>query len=488
MKNSNEYIKLLSGDIIDDMLEQGFYRSGEKSVAKTSSKMFTYPLLVKFIKTTYEKSQADASLVATFLMENLEVFPDKNEADKFDATSLELWLEDYLTSKEVVFKYDQTVRKGSQIVDLERFYARLRIDAEQAGFVNKDGAIADHMILLRKDAEDRIQGEHRDKLSFSETLVEKGDKELRKFLLGLKGGSEERLNLDMDILKHFIWQIKRKLWKKPVKEHIMPVFVGATGAGKSYNLLKLLEPIEELTYQAPSMTMLNDEREAFLMQQYFCVIFDELSGADRVEINRLKQYITADKISYRILGKNMNCTGKQNSTFVATSNTAVKRAIIDPTSARRYWQVDCGHRDDVMPHWNSINQIDFEVIWRSVDEESDIFPIKGSFQEIGKIQTTEFRAQTILEQFCEDKGIAPFKEDKENIVFQVGMVDFYNDFKEWCEDLKRRLPLQKATFEEMKNLEYQMTRRNRGSVILFYAPKDYPDFEEALIGIDEYFQ
>ena len=258
MKNSNEYIKLLSGDIIDDMLEQGFYRSGEKSVAKTSSKMFTYPLLVKFIKTTYEKSQADASLVATFLMENLEVFPDKNEADKFDATSLELWLEDYLTSKEVVFKYDQTVRKGSQIVDLERFYARLRIDAEQAGFVNKDGAIADHMILLRKDAEDRIQGEHRDKLSFSETLVEKGDKELRKFLLGLKGGSEERLNLDMDILKHFIWQIKRKLWKKPVKEHIMPVFVGATGAGKSYNLLKLLEPIEELTYQAPSMTMLND--------------------------------------------------------------------------------------------------------------------------------------------------------------------------------------------------------------------------------------
>ena len=62
----------------------------------------------------------------------------------------------------------------------------------------------------------------------------------------------------MDILKHFIWQIKRKLWKKPVKEDIMPDFVGATGAGKSYNLLKLLEPIEELTYQAPSMTMLND--------------------------------------------------------------------------------------------------------------------------------------------------------------------------------------------------------------------------------------
>ena len=33
----------------------------------------------------------------------------------------------------------------------------LELTRNLAGFVNKDGAIADHMILLRKDSEDRIQ-------------------------------------------------------------------------------------------------------------------------------------------------------------------------------------------------------------------------------------------------------------------------------------------------------------------------------------------
>ena len=62
------------------------------------------------------------------------------------------------------------IGRDPRLVDLERLYARLRIDAEQAGFVNKDGAIADHMIILRKDAEDRIQGEHRDNFGQSQEL------------------------------------------------------------------------------------------------------------------------------------------------------------------------------------------------------------------------------------------------------------------------------------------------------------------------------
>ena len=47
------------------------------------------------------------------------------------------------------------------------------------------------------------------------------------------------------VLKHFIWQVKQKLLRRPVKHHLMPVvFSPEQGSGKTTFVQKFLGPLQ----------------------------------------------------------------------------------------------------------------------------------------------------------------------------------------------------------------------------------------------------
>ena len=98
-----------------------------------------------------------------------------------------------------------------------------------------------------------------------------------------------RSHLDVAILKHFIWQTKRKMFKKEVKYHTMPVYVGRSNSGKSYHIRNhLLQPISEIVYFDGDFKKLVDSREAFNLCTNYVYFMDEMSKADHADVESIK--------------------------------------------------------------------------------------------------------------------------------------------------------------------------------------------------------
>ena len=64
--------------------------------------------------------------------------------------------------------------------------------------------------------------------------------EVRKFVKALKG---EEAELDITVVAHWLWQIKRKMRGLDPSYHIMPIFYGKQKGGKTVALNKLIAPI-----------------------------------------------------------------------------------------------------------------------------------------------------------------------------------------------------------------------------------------------------
>jgi len=251
------------------------------------------------------------------------------------------------------------------------------------------------------------------------------------FLQVLTGEIRE---LDKAIFKHFIWQVKRKLHGLPVVWHIMPILVGKTGGGKSYVLAQILKVIEDLTIQK-DFKALDDEREVSLLSKYFVVAFEELAGADKVSVESVKRFITADRVSYRKLGTHLQITSSNKATFIGTSNNDVMDAIHDPTSARRYFQIDCvvikENKYDIV---NNLNYLD---MWKEIDETKDS-PIMPHLKAVFDAQEG-IRAKSSLEEWLQ------FRVESSDDA-RMSADDAYTDYVEWMDKQGRRKKLGMSKF------------------------------------------
>jgi hypothetical protein len=228
--------------------------------------------------------------------------------------------------------------------------------------------------------------------------------------------------LDVAVMTHFVWQMKRKLFGMEVEWHMMPILQGKTGGGKTRAIEKLLAPLNEISFKAQSLTVLEDPREAHIFGKFYVVFFDEMGKAEKVDIAALKNKITSEEISYRRLGTNTQCTEPNLATFIGATNPRVVDIIYDPTSARRFWEIVCA---DKLDH-GAVNSIDYLALWKSVDEGAAC-PVKPYIEEILAHQDRELRAKTLVEQWLED-AIDTTKDSWWKASFA------HKTFIEWCED------------------------------------------------------
>lgn len=244
------------------------------------------------------------------------------------------------------------------------------------------------------------------------------DSELRRFLVASCGADDE---LDVAVLKHFIWQVKRKLLGLGVEHHVMPVFSGATGSGKTVAIQRLLEPVRALVRCPPDLTCLNDERQSTVFQKAFVLFFDEMAHAQRVDVDKLKNKITAPTVMYRPMRTNRVDTIPNNATLIGAANKGVIDLIFDPTSARRFWQFNTLDRMD----WETINSVDASKIWACVAVDGAA-PVKEVIGEVQARQNEHLRNRDYVEQFIQED----FVRDGAS---QIAAGALYEDFKNWCE-------------------------------------------------------
>ena len=186
--------------------------------------------------------------------------------------------------------------------------------------------------------------------------------------------------LDVAVMKHFVWQVKRKMGGLAVEQHMMPVLFGPSGGGKSVAVSQLLSPVADVTITT-DMGIFDDPFAKRMLSRNFVVFFDELQGSNGVDINHMKQIITATNVEWRVMRSEQVQSAPQNATFIGCSNDPVKERICDPTSARRFWELKCKAQID----WDGVNAIDYRKLWRSIDTHSEC-PVKSLIPEIRAAQ------------------------------------------------------------------------------------------------------
>jgi predicted P-loop ATPase len=172
-------------------------------------------------------------------------------------------------------------------------------------------------------------------------------------------------DLDIAVLKHFVWQVKRKLYEAEVEHHLMPIFCGSQqGTGKSVAVRKLLRPIQQFKDEPTNLAIVGDERQAFRFARSFVLFFDEMAKATKADMESFKNIITQPRASWRSLGSNRRRVETNRATCIGTSNYPLASIIVDPTGSRRFYELPCSDRMD----WSAINAIDYTRLWQSVDE------------------------------------------------------------------------------------------------------------------------
>ncbi len=158
------------------------------------------------------------------------------------------------------------------------------------------------------------------------------------------------------------------------------------------------------------------------------MVFDEMAKVNKLDIDMLKKKITAEYLTYRVLGTNHKKKGRKTCTFIGTSNYAVVDMIKDPTSVRRYYEFRVKDKAD----WKTVNELDYMALWRGIDESKEDHYVKD-FYELAKVQE-QFRQKDEIEEWLIECSLFPENEEDE---MKVAAQIAYDAYVEWLAKQRR---------------------------------------------------
>jgi hypothetical protein len=210
------------------------------------------------------------------------------------------------------------------------------------------------------------------------------------------------------VLKHFIWQVKRKMFGLSVTYHMMPVFFGPQEAGKSTVVRDFLcKPIKDF-FASTDFATITDNRSHDIWDNYV-LFFDEMGRSAVSHLEDIKRKITEDTFNSRVLGKNADTLVVNRATFIGTTNKDISRLIFDDTGMRRFYQVDCLPKLD----WTVTQNINYLNLWRSVDERAET-PLLDDAVMLGRVKRVQSskRQITMIEKWLRERNWRPFVQEK----------------------------------------------------------------------------
>jgi hypothetical protein len=210
------------------------------------------------------------------------------------------------------------------------------------------------------------------------------------------------------MMKHFIWQVKRKMFGLPVKYHTMLILFGPQEAGKSTVARDYLcGPVKDF-FASTNFQEITDSRNHDLWKNYV-LFFDEMGRSATSNLEDIKRKITEETFNSRILTKNNDTVVVNRSTFIGTSNKDISRLIFDDSGMRRFYQIDTLPKLD----WAVTQKIDYFKLWRSVDENAET-PLMTNSEILNSIKEEQAskRQITMLEKWLRERPHQPFIQEK----------------------------------------------------------------------------
>lgn len=243
---------------------------------------------------------------------------------------------------------------------------------------------------------------------------------LRQWVKAVTGQENED---DIAILAHWMWQVKNKMTDKNPSYHVMPILFGKQGGGKTVAMTKLIAPINNFRLNI-SLDQMTDDRYFKSMSENYVIVFDEMQGAERADIDALKKQVTIEYNDYRPMGTNEVYKVKQACSFIGATNRPIAEQIVDSTGMRRFWQLDCADKLD----WDVISNLDYNAMWKGIDENKVDGYVLSQIEAISEKQD-QMIAKDDMTLFIEALGLNDVSATKKDVTAAA----LYQEYRDFCD-------------------------------------------------------
>lgn len=192
---------------------------------------------------------------------------------------------------------------------------------------------------------------------------------------------EEEYDIFETLMKHWAWQVKRKMKGLPVVHHIWINFCGAGGIGKTTCLKKMCAPMEDVTSTTTIAKVFEDTKEMKRLTENYVLIFDELAINVEGEVsegklppdknNMLKSMLTGEMMDSRIYGSQNQAKKRITFSCISSANTHLYDVIYDSETMRRFAEIKCTATP--VDDFTEINKVLDNSIyfWKGIDENRE---------------------------------------------------------------------------------------------------------------------
>lgn len=259
--------------------------------------------------------------------------------------------------------------------------------------------------------------------SFNETIdgLLEDLEPLKNWLTATTGTANE---LDLAVMAHWLWCTKRKAQKRPAVWHIMPVLKGAQGGGKTQALQKLLRPLNDFVLKT-HLDKIGDQNLYKAFSEKLVIFCDELQGADKADLNTLKNLITTETTSYRIMYTQTTRNAPMLCSFIGATNRSISEQFFDSSGMRRFYQLECLPKLDHA----AINGLDATAIWRGIDANKERGYLDGAVLEALLNKQDDYVRREDLDTFLDEYNLQPATELSYK---EMSHQHIYDMYRAWC--------------------------------------------------------
>ena len=284
---------------------------------------------------------------------------------------------------------------------------------------------------------------------------------------------EEPENIFRVVVKHWIWQVKRKLQNNPTKWELWLNFFGSAGTGKSTLLRRLCKDVLGDYYDEPTLAIFADmtrERDKFTAT--YVLNFDELSMGENVNflssdalpesiVTNMKKAITQKEGLFRNLGGQDQSMRRIVFSGISSANKHLYDIIFDESTMRRYFEIHCTFdKSEISPEYYRVkDEIQSRLldIWQGVDESDPngyFNEAAPEFTEITRIQQNYYPTTTTTAMWVDDQNVIAGGESN--------TLEMYHEYEDWCKERGYRTKSQKYWLIDIKHIlpEAKSLRRN----------------------------